>query len=105
MRSKSAEKADACHENYWIVGLYQGGVVPEGLELYSFPASEWTVFSTKGTMPGSLQKLNTYVWQEWFPTEGRRLHANGMATLEVYSTGDPQTPDYESGIWVPVKEA
>ena len=90
---------------YWIAGLYQGGEVPEGLELYSFPASEWAVFSTKGPMPCSLQTLNTYVWQEWFPTEGKRFQANGMATLEVYSAGDPQSPDYESGIWVPVKEA
>lgn len=24
---------------------------------------------------------------------------------EVYSAGDPQSPDYESCIWVPVKEA
>ena len=90
---------------YWIAGLYQGGEVPEGLELYSFPASEWAVFSTKGPMPGSLQTLNTYVWQEWFPTEGKRFQANGMATLEVYSAGDPQSQEYESGIWVPVKEA
>jgi len=28
-----------------------------------------------------------------------------MATLEVYSAGDPQSQEYESGIWVPVKEA
>ena len=31
--------------------------------------------------------------------------ANDMATPEVYSAGDPVSPDYESGIWVPVKEA
>ena len=90
---------------YWIAGLYQGGEVPEGLELYSFPASEWAVFSTKGPIPSSLQALNTYVWQEWFPTEGKKYHANGSATLEVYSAGDPQSLDYESGIWVPVQEA
>lgn len=35
----------------------------------------------------------------------KELKANGMATLEVYSAGDPQSSDYESGIWVPVKEA
>ena len=88
---------------YWIAGLYQGGEVPEGLELYSFPASAWALFTAKGPMPDSLQTLNTRVWQEWFPTEGKRFQANGMATLEVYSSGDPQSPDYECGIWVPVK--
>ena len=87
---------------YWIAGLYKGGEVPEGLELYSFPASEWAVFTTKGPMPASLQTLNTAVWQEWFPNEGQKYHANGNATLEVYSAGNPQSPDYECGIWVPI---
>ena len=98
----------SCNGNgftYWIAGLYRGGELPEGLELYSLLASEWAVFTTKGPMPGSLQTLNTCVWQEWFPTEGKRLRANDMVTLEVYSAGDPQSPEYECGIWVPLQEA
>jgi AraC family transcriptional regulator len=51
-----------------------------------------------------LQTLNTAVWQEWFPNEGQNYRANGTATLEVYSAGNPQSPDYECGIWVPVAE-
>ena len=89
--------------DYWIAGLYQGGEVPIGLELYAFPESSWAVFSAKGPMPEALQTLNTYVWQEWFPNEGQKVQANGMATLEVYSECDPQSPDCECGIWVPVK--
>ena len=89
--------------DYWIAGLYKGGDVPAGLDLFSFPASNWAIFSTKGPIPASLQALNTFVWQEWLPTEGRRLHANCQATLEVYSAGNPQSPDYESGIWVPIE--
>ena len=90
---------------YWIAGLYQGGEVPEGLELYTFPASDWALFTTKGPIPDSIQALNTYVWQEWFPSEGMKRRANGKSTIEVYSAGDPQSPDYESGIWVPLQEA
>lgn len=89
---------------YWIAGLYQGGEVPEGLELFSFPASNWAMFTARGPMPESLQTLNTVVWQEWFPNEGQNYRANGTATLEVYSAGNPQSPDYECGIWVPVAE-
>ena len=89
---------------YWIAGEYKGGEVPEGLELFTFPESDWAVFTAKGPMPGSLQTLNTDVWQEWFPTEGKRYGANGFATLEVYSAGNPQSDDYECGIWVPVKK-
>ena len=73
--------------------------------LFTFPASNWAVFTTKGVMPESLQTLNTYVWQEWFPTEGKKHRANDMATLEVYSAENPRSSDYECGIWVPVEEA
>ncbi len=89
---------------YWIAGLYKGGEVPEGLELYSFPAGSWAVFTTKGPIPDALQAMNTYVWQEWFPAEGKNHRANGNATIEAYSAGDPRSADYESGIWVPLNE-
>ena len=94
------EKAD-CFE-YWIAGLYQGGEVPEGMKLYSFPEGDWAMFSAKGPLPGSLQSLNTSVWQEWYPNEGQQYMGTGKAALEVYSAGDMQRPDYECGIWVPV---
>ena len=87
---------------YWIAGLYKGGEVPEELKLYTFPESEWAVFSAKGPLPDSLQSLNTYVWNEWYPSEGKQYMKNGNSMLEVYSAGDMQSPDYECGIWVPV---
>jgi len=87
---------------YWIAGLYQGGDVPEGLRLYTFPESEWAKFSAKGPLPGSLQTLNTQVWQEWYPSVADQHQGNGMAMLEVYSAGDMRSPDYECGIWIPV---
>ena len=87
---------------YWIAGLYKGGEVPEGLKLYSFPESDWAMFSAKGPLPGSLQNLNDQIWQEWYPNEGQKCCGNGKAMLEVYSPGDMQSPDYECGIWVPI---
>lgn len=94
------EKEDSFE--YWISGLYKGGEVPEGLKLYTFPESDWAMFSAKGPLPGSLQALNTRVWQEWYPKEGQKYLGNGNAMLEVYSPGDMQSPDYECGIWVPI---
>ena len=87
---------------YWIAGRYQGGEVPEGLKLYTFPESDWAMFSAKGPLPGSLQALNTRVWQEWYPNEGQQFRGNCSAMLEVYSPGDMQSSDYECGIWVPI---
>ena len=95
------EKADGFE--YWIAGLYQGGEVPEGLALYSFPESDWAVFSAKGALPSSLQTLNTYVWTEWYPNESGQYMRYGSAMLEVYTPGNMQAPDYECGIWVPVE--
>ena len=94
------QKAD-CFE-FWIAGLYRGGAVPEGLKLYRFPESDWAVFSARGPLPGSLQTLNTYIWQTWYPAEGQQVVGNGAAALEVYSAGDMQSPDYACGIWVPI---
>lgn len=34
---------------YWIAGLYQGGEVPEGLELFSFPERDWGGVLRKGS--------------------------------------------------------
>ena len=87
---------------YWIAGLYKGGEVPDGFKLYTFPESEWAMFSTKGPLPNSLQELNTKVWQEWYPNEGQKYMGNGNAMLEVYSAGNMQSPDYECGIGVPI---
>lgn len=89
---------------YMIAGVYQGGEVPAGMKLYDFPESDWMVFDTKGPLPASLQSLNTYVWQEWYPNEGQAFAPNGMATVEYYSAGNPTAEDYECGIWIPVKE-
>lgn len=88
---------------YWIAGLYRGGAVPEGLELYTFPKGGWAVFTAKGPIPETLQALNTAVWRDWMPAEGRKRGADGTATLETYSAGDPHSPGYECGIWVPLK--
>lgn len=86
---------------YWIAGLYKGGEVPEGLKLYTFPESEWAMFSAKGPLPGSLRELNTQVWQEWYPTEGQEYCGNGNAMLEVYSPGDYIFGDIDGVVIIP----
>ena len=89
--------------SYVIAGLYRGGEVPEGMALYDLPESDYAVFTARGPMPDSLQRLNDAVWSQWYPTEGQQFVPNGLATLEVYSPGDPQAPDYPFGIWVPIR--
>lgn len=87
---------------YWIAGIYKGGIVPEGLSLFALPESDWVIFSSHGPLPESLQTLNSFVLQEWIPTEGRKVNAKDDICIEVYSSGDMQSPDYECGIWIPL---
>ena len=91
--------------DYWIAGLYKGGDVPEGLKLFTCPESTRATFSGKGPLADSMQELNTRIWNEWYPTEGKRLGANAGLMLEIYSAGDMKKPDYTFGISMPVREA
>jgi len=85
---------------YWIAGLYKGGEVPKGLKLYTFPESDWAIFSEKGAIPETLQELNKYICNEWARNDGKQYIYKAM--LEVYSPGDMQSPGYECCIWVPI---
>ena len=86
---------------YWIAGLYKGGKVPDGLELFTFPESDWAMHETKGALPESLQSLNEQVWNEW-KSEIGKMYDIYPSTLEVYSANDPRSPEYGCGIWVPI---
>ncbi len=87
---------------YYIAGVYQGGKIPEGMTVFEIPASEWVKFKCIGPMPEALQTVNTRIFKEWLPGNQEfdiAFHIN----IEWYSNGDPQSDDYESGIWLPVK--
>ena len=89
---------------YLIAGTYKGGAVPEGMATYEFPDMDWAKFRCVGPMPGSLQSVNTKVFQEWLPGNTEYKIAMGC-NIEWYSNGDTKAADYESGIWVPVVKA
>jgi AraC family transcriptional regulator len=72
------------------------------LELFKIPASTWAVFDCHGAMPKAFQRVNTAIYEEWFPSTGYE-HA-GSPELEVYFQGDMDSPDYHSQIWIPVKK-
>lgn len=88
---------------YLIAGKFDGQEVPEGLTVYSFPALEWAKFRCSGPMPEALQSVNTKIFQEWLPGNPEFEIARGF-NIEWYSMEKPLSdPDYESGIWLPVK--
>ncbi|MBT2654950.1 AraC family transcriptional regulator [Bacillus sp. ISL-18] len=86
--------------DYWIAAEYEGPQ-PEGLEILDIPAAKWGVFEVHGAMPNSMQNAWKQISSEWFPSSHFE-HAAGPE-LEVYSPGDPWSPDYYSEIWIPLK--
>ncbi|MBV7506693.1 AraC family transcriptional regulator [Bacillus sp. sid0103] len=86
--------------DYWIATEHTGDT-PEGLMNLEIPASKWAVFEVHGAMPDAIQKVWQQIYSEWFPSS-RYKHA-GTPDLEVYSAGDPWSPDYFSEIWIPIK--
>lgn len=54
-------------------------------------------------MPGTLQSVNTKIFNEWLPGNEEYEIAMG-ANIEWYSAeGNTSDADYESAIWLPVK--
>ncbi|MGM9594250.1 MAG: GyrI-like domain-containing protein [Candidatus Onthomonas sp.] len=88
---------------YLIAGTYQGGPVPEGLTLFSFPASLWAKFTAKGPMPQAIQALNTQLFSEFLPSHPEWELSMGV-NVEWYSMEDTAGADYESGIWLPIRQ-
>ena len=87
---------------YMIAGCYQGGEVPEGLEVVEIPAYEWAQFACVGALPDALQSVNTRIFKEWLPAN-EEFEIAGHVNLEWYSKGNTQAEDYESAIWIPIK--
>ncbi|KGM46262.1 AraC family transcriptional regulator [Neobacillus niacini] len=86
--------------DYWI-GTDHTGETPEGLMELEIPASKWGVFEVHGPMPDAMQNTWKQIISEWFPSSHYQ-HA-GTPDLEVYSNGNPSSPDYYSEIWIPLK--
>ncbi|WP_248735649.1 AraC family transcriptional regulator [Neobacillus rhizosphaerae] len=85
--------------DYWIAAENDGDA-PDGLLQLEIPASKWGVFEVHGPMPDAIQQAWKQIFSEWFPSSHYQ-HA-GTPEMEVYSDGDPSSPDYYSEIWIPL---
>lgn len=86
--------------SYMVAGEYDGSSPKDGLTVRKIPASTWAVFTSRGPLPGSIQRVTEKIFQEWFPATGYE-HADAPE-LEVYLEGDTKSEDYECEVWIPV---
>ncbi len=76
--------------------------LPDGCRDVLIPAATWGIFDARGPVPGSIVDLMPRIFNEWFPTASWE-HANGPE-LEVYPTGNTQSPDYRCEVWIPLQK-
>ena len=95
---------DGKNYDYWIADLYQPWEdIPEGFATYQVPGGLWAVFTCKGPMPDSMQKVNTQIWSEWLPSlKGYTLAGN--YSLELYSTPAKDPAETVNYICIPLKK-
>lgn len=86
---------------YMIAGPYTGGELPPQMSVCEIPELTWAKFLCKGSLPGALQAVNRKIFNEWLPGNTQYDIAGGIH-IEWYAEGDPEAPDYESAIWIPV---
>lgn len=90
--------------DYLVAGNYNGTEVPDGLYVEEIPALTWAKFTCTGPMPGALQSVNTEIFNNWLPTNGK-YKISADLNIEWYSDeGSQDDADYRSEIWIPVEE-
>ncbi len=97
------DEADPSSFTYMVAGPYNGGPVPDGLTVREIPAATWAKFRAVGPLPGSLQSINTQIFQEWLPGNPDYELAFPV-NLELYDSGDTGSAGYRCYIWLPVTE-
>lgn len=70
-------------------------------DIIDVPKTQWAIFKCVGAMPDAIQKGWKYIFEDWFPSVNYE-HADGPE-LEIYYEGDPNSEDYISEIWIPIK--
>ncbi len=90
--------------DYAIADPYTAGApVPEGFKVLSIPAQTWAMFKCVGAMPDAIQSMWKRVYSEWLPASDYEIVQQSY-DIEMYTEGDPNSADYVSEIWIPVKK-
>jgi len=76
--------------------------VPSGFKTMKVPATLWAKFYAHGPCTKTVQGLWKEVYKKWLPNSGYEV-IKGF-DFECYSEGDMDDPNYEVGIWLPVRK-
>lgn len=74
--------------------------IPDNMDEYQVPLTNWAIFECKGPMPDAIQDLQKRIITEWLPTSGYEYA--DAPDIEVYPAGDIKSPDYKCQVWLPI---
>ena len=88
---------------FMISGLYTGGDVPPGMEIWTIPATEWAKFYCEGPLNVVSETIKKYIWYEWLPGN-MEYDLGGDYFITKYCRSKESTAiDYFCEMWIPVK--
>ncbi len=89
---------------FMIAGKYAGGDVPEGMEVWTVPGSEWARFRCEGPLHIAVDNIKKFIWYEWLPGN-MEYELGGDYYITKYCTDlDSWSDDYHCEMWMPVKK-
>jgi len=77
--------------------------IPEGYVTKVIPAGTWAIFPCLGTLPKSLQDVNTEIWSEWVPN-CKEYKLSGNYNIELYAPPAEKPEDTYCEIWIPIEK-
>ena len=114
--SRSAEvNFGACSKNtftYVIGGIYKGGDVPAGMQLFPIHSGKWLKVHFEGGMKAFQQQYQMF-YKKWLPQhpeffaeqsgKAERHCPNNTMMVEWYNGTDIDSPDYQCGVMMPLE--
>ena len=94
-----------CSKNtftYVIGGIYKGGEVPEGMQLFPIHSGKWLKMHFEGGMK-AFQEQYTKFHKEWLPAHLEYKWAPNSCCMEWYQGTDIESPDYQCGVMMPLE--
>ena len=94
-----------CSKNtftYVIGGIYKGGDVPAGMQLFPIHSGKWLKMHFEGGMK-AFQEQYMKFHKEWLPAHPEYKWAPNSCCMEWYQGTDIESPDYQCGVMMPLE--
>ena len=92
----------AAIDNYVIGGIYKGGGVPEGMQLFPIHSGKWLKMHFEGGMKAFQEQYQMF-YKEWLPQHSEFHCPNNAMTMEWYNGTDIDSPNYQCGVMMPLE--